>query len=247
MADFSSRGPNGTIDILKPDVTAPGVDIWAAVNSPVPGVGVPEFDFYSGTSMSSPHTAGAAALLTAMHPDWTPAEIKSALMMTAVNPGILKEDSTTDGDVFDYGSGLIQVNLAGKAGLVLDETKTNFDAANPADGGNPQTLNIASVYNSMCLAECSWTRTVTNPLAVATSWETSVVQPTGVTINVSPTTFTLAAGASQVITITANVEAADLGVWAFGDILFSEVSALAPDFTYSFSSQSRCRGCARKN
>ena len=86
MADFSSRGPNGTIDVLKPDVTAPGVDIWAAVNSPVPGVGNPEYDFYSGTSMSSPHTAGAATLLMALHPDWTPMEVKSALMLTAVNP-----------------------------------------------------------------------------------------------------------------------------------------------------------------
>lgn len=229
MADFSSRGPNGTIDILKPDVTAPGVDIWAAVNSPVPGEGVPEYDFYSGTSMSSPHTAGAAALLSAVHPDWTPAEIKSALMLTAVNPGIRKEDNVTSGDVFDFGAGLIQVNLAANAGLIMNETKTDFDAANPADGGNPQTLNLASVYSSLCLAECSWSRTVKNPLAVATSWSTSVVEPDGVTISVSPASFDLAAGAEQVLTITANVEAATIGGWYFGDIQFVEDGALAPD------------------
>ncbi|MHB8133810.1 MAG: S8 family serine peptidase [Anaerolineaceae bacterium] len=229
MADFSSRGPNGTIDILKPDVTAPGVDIWAAVNSPEPGVGVPEFDFYSGTSMSSPHTAGTAALLTALHPTWTPAEIKSALMLTAINPGIVKEDSITDGDVFDFGSGLIQVNLAAKTGLVMNETKTNFDAANPASGGNPQDLNLASVYSSLCLSSCSWSRIVKNPLAVATSWTSSVVEPVGVTITVSPATFSLAAGATQVITITANVDDAVIGEWAFGDIKFTEDAALAPD------------------
>jgi uncharacterized repeat protein (TIGR01451 family) len=229
MADFSSRGPNGTIDILKPDVTAPGVDIWAAVNSPVPGEGDPEYDFMSGTSMASPHTAGAAALLVALHPDWTPAEIKSALMLTAVNPGIVKEDGATEGDIFDFGSGLIQVDLAAKTGLIMNETEANFEAANPALDGNPQELNLASVYNSMCLSECSWTRTVENALAVTTNWSSSIIEPDGVTITVSPETFTLAAGATQVITITANVDDAEIGVWSFGDVRFNEDGDLAPD------------------
>lgn len=229
MADFSSRGPNGTIDVLKPDVTAPGVDIWAAVNSPIPGVGNPEFDFYSGTSMSSPHTAGAAALLTAVHPDWSPSEIKSALMLTAVNPGIRKEDGTTMGDIFDFGAGLIQVDLAAKSGLIMEEIIANYEAADPALGGDPQTLNLASVYSSLCLSSCSWEREVTNPLGVATSWTVATVEPVGVDITVTPATFTLASGASQILTITADVTTATLGEWYFGDVQFTEDSSLAPD------------------
>lgn len=229
MADFSARGPNGTIDVLKPDVTAPGVDIWAAVNSPIPGTGNPEYDFYSGTSMSSPHTAGAAALIKAVHPDWTPSEIKSALMLTAINPGIRKEDGVTTGDIFDFGSGLIQVDLAAKSGLIMNEIIANYEAADPALGGDPQTLNLASVYSSLCLDSCSWQREVTNPMAVETDWTVAVVEPAGVDIAVTPATFTLASGASQILTITADVSAAALGAWLFGDVQFTEDGGLAPD------------------
>jgi len=76
MADFSSRGPNTTFDVLKPDVSAPGLEILAAVaDGEIPPDGEAEFDLYQGTSMSSPHDAGAAALLKALHPKWTPAKL----------------------------------------------------------------------------------------------------------------------------------------------------------------------------
>ena len=82
-ASFSSRGPlrAGNGDLLKPDVIAPGQDILAAVAPP--GNNGRDFDIYSGTSMSSPHVAGLAALLKNLHRDWSPMMIKSALMTTA--------------------------------------------------------------------------------------------------------------------------------------------------------------------
>ncbi len=81
-ADFSSRGPLlASGDLLKPDLIAPGVDILAAVAPP--GNGGLDFNLYSGTSMSTPHVAGIAALFKQLHPDWTPMMIKSALMTTA--------------------------------------------------------------------------------------------------------------------------------------------------------------------
>ena len=83
--------------------------------------------------MASPHDAGSAALLKSLHPTWTPAMIKSALMLTAYD-GVLKEDKVTPATPFDIGSGRIALQLAGLTGLVMNETYDNFVAADPAVG-----------------------------------------------------------------------------------------------------------------
>src|SRR3970282_2639687 len=108
MAYFSSRGPGGlpaSPDIIKPDVTAPGVQILAG-NSPAAGVDASGelFQAIQGTSMSSPHGAGLFALLKQAHPDWSPAAAKSAMMTTA-RQDVTKEDATTPPDPFDMGAG----------------------------------------------------------------------------------------------------------------------------------------------
>jgi subtilisin family serine protease len=117
MAAFSSRGPVGapaSDDIIKPDVTAPGVQILAG-NSMTPTLGAPGelFQSISGTSMSSPHVAGLLALLKQAHPeDWTAAMAKSALMTTA-RQDVRKEDGSTRADPFDFGAG--HVDPSGRA------------------------------------------------------------------------------------------------------------------------------------
>ena len=120
MAAFSSRGPQKAVpDIPKPDVTAPGVQILAgAADQPAPSTMLrPGFIFQAiqGTSMASPHVAGAGALLTQAHPTLSPAELKSELMLTA-NPNVNKEDGKTPADVFDRGSGEIDPNKAADSG-----------------------------------------------------------------------------------------------------------------------------------
>uniref|UniRef100_A0A8I6YMK1 Subtilisin-like protease n=2 Tax=Hordeum vulgare subsp. vulgare TaxID=112509 RepID=A0A8I6YMK1_HORVV len=92
VAAFSSRGPQyRTAEILKPDVTAPGVNIlaaWTGEASPTDLEIDPRripFNIISGTSMSCPHVSGLAALLRQAHPDWSPAAVKSALITTAYN------------------------------------------------------------------------------------------------------------------------------------------------------------------
>ena len=69
--------------------------------------------------MSSPHIAGSAILLKALHPDWTPGQIKSALMTTATTD-VVKEDLTTPADPFDMGAGRVDLNVAGNPGLTFD-------------------------------------------------------------------------------------------------------------------------------
>ena len=131
MADFSSRGgPGQTLGVSKPDVTAPGVQILAG-NTPLPedevgGSPGELFQAIQGTSMSAPHGTGAVALVKAAHPDWSPGEIKSALMMTAKTDGVVKEDGSTQGDAFDYGSGRILPATALDTTVTISETGANF-------------------------------------------------------------------------------------------------------------------------
>lgn len=216
MGSFSSRGPNETFDVLKPDVAAPGVEILASVaDSTIAPSPDAEYDLYQGTSMASPHDAGAAALLYAKHPDWTPAMIKSALMLTGYD-GLLKEDKTTPADLFDIGAGRVQLELAGLTGLVMDETYDNMMAADPTAGGDVRTLNIASLYNSECVGSCRWTRTFTsvaNTLATYT-----VTAPAWVAV--TPASFTISAGGTQEVTFVVDATALPGDEWAFGNIEF---------------------------
>ncbi|MBW2647353.1 MAG: S8 family serine peptidase, partial [Deltaproteobacteria bacterium] len=228
MAGFSSRGPNGPVpDVIKPDVTAPGRRIVAAVNTTDPS-DPPEFDVYQGTSMSSPHAAGAAALMCALYPNWTPAEIQSVLMSTALNT-TLKEDAATSADPFDVGAGRIDLNLAANAGLALDETPENLWNSNPLTEGDPTTLNLASLCNSNCVGGCSWTRVVRNTLDQPVTWTASVDVPSGVTLDVSPGNFTIGSNETQEIVITVNVTGMPVNEWIFGSVTFSAIEGVASD------------------
>ncbi|KAK7363882.1 hypothetical protein VNO77_06042 [Canavalia gladiata] len=138
MAAFSSRGPNPvTPEILKPDITAPGVNIIAAYSE---GISPTDMGFdkrrvpfitMSGTSMSCPHVAGIAGLLKTLHPDWSPAVIRSAIMTTARtrdNTGkpMLDGDSDDKATPFAYGSGHMRPNQAMDPGLVYDLTINDY-------------------------------------------------------------------------------------------------------------------------
>ncbi|KQJ85083.1 subtilisin-like protease SBT1.7 [Brachypodium distachyon] len=128
ITSFSSRGPSTqNPGILKPDITGPGVSVLAAWPSQV---GPPRFDLrptyniISGTSMSTPHLAGIAALIKSKHPDWSPAAIKSAIMTTAdVNDRsgtpILNEQHQT-ADLFAVGAGHVNPEKAMDPGLIYD-------------------------------------------------------------------------------------------------------------------------------
>ena len=115
MTLFSSRGPNAVApDVIKPDVTAPGLQILAG-NSPFPDPDNPAgelFQAIGGTSMSSPHVAGLYALLKQAHPAWSAATAKSALMTTAYQ-NVRDNDRVHKADPFDFGAGHVRPGGAG--------------------------------------------------------------------------------------------------------------------------------------
>lgn len=224
-ADFSFRGPSANdFEVLKPDITAPGLEILAAVgDGDITPSSEAEFDLYQGTSMSSPHVAGAAALLKALHADWSPAAIKSALMTTAKFEGLLKEDRLTPADAFDHGAGRVDLGAAARVGVILDETTTNFEAADPANGGDPKTLNLPAMQNNFCVASCTWTRTFKNVSGVSVSM--TITSPSW--LAAAPSSFTLDDGESQAVTFTADVSGLPLNEWSFATVKLETDSTFA--------------------
>ncbi|MFB7116094.1 S8 family serine peptidase [Streptomyces sp. NPDC056291] len=122
LADFSSTGPRTGDGAIKPDVTAPGVDITAAaakgsiIDKEV-GENPAGYLTISGTSMATPHVAGAAAILKQEHPDWGYAELKGALT------GSTKGGNYT---AFQQGSGRIQVDKAIGQSVIADPVSVSF-------------------------------------------------------------------------------------------------------------------------
>ncbi|XP_050388012.1 subtilisin-like protease SBT1.7 [Argentina anserina] len=138
VAAFSSRGPNSIMpDILKPDFVAPGVNILAGWSGAVGPTGLAvdsrrvSFNIISGTSMSCPHVSGLAALLKGVHPEWSPAAIRSALMTTAYTAyknGQKLQDVATGkpSTPFDHGAGHVDPISALNPGLVYDLTADDY-------------------------------------------------------------------------------------------------------------------------
>lgn len=191
LANFSLRGPDALTSITKPDITGPGIDILAAA-----GAAQNEYTVMSGTSMSSPHLAGSALLVRALQPTWSPSEVVSALMLTAKTSGF-KDNAVSVWDPDDVGSGRVRVDLAPIAGFVLDESFANFLAANPGTGGDPKTLNIASMRNMNCVGSCQWTRTLKNARSTNTTWNVVVNNVPGLSVAVSPSSFSFNAPAGN--------------------------------------------------
>jgi hypothetical protein len=193
IASFSSRGP-GVGNVLKPDITAPGVNILAQGYTPG-ATGVDRnlgWGQQSGTSFSAPHVAGAAALLRQIHPDWTNAEIKSALMTTSKYMGIWNGDGTP-AQPLDMGAGRLDLTHAADPGVILSPPSVGF--------GQMVTGTVKSEQV-----------TVTSVATTTETYDLSTIKLTGAAFtytvgtlpgfSVNPSTITLTAGSSAMITVT---------------------------------------------
>ncbi|XP_058110964.1 cucumisin-like [Magnolia sinica] len=217
VVSFSSRGPNPiTSDILKPDLTAPGVEILAAW-SPIASMSVyggdprsVSYNIISGTSMSCPHATGAAAYIKSFHPTWSPAAIKSALMTTAYP---MTAATNTDAE-FAYGAGHINPVLAINPGLVYDAGARDYIEMLCKQGYTTNMLRLVTGDNSTCTNTAngtvwdlnypsialtvplgisfvgSFNRTVTNVGSENSVYNGNVWGPPGVTLSVTPSVLT---------------------------------------------------------
>jgi subtilisin family serine protease len=176
LASFSSRGPAVITSGIKPEVCAPGVDILSCQ----PGGGSVAM---SGTSMATPHVAGAAALLLDLHPSWTPEQVKSALAATALDLGL---------DVMTQGAGRIDVYAAAQTQLVFD----------------PPVLNLGYADVSLPVWTANVSALVTNMSAGPVTYSLSVdgaELPDGVATSITPT-VNLASGASTTVDFQVTVD-----------------------------------------
>nr|WP_306660270.1 S8 family serine peptidase [Rheinheimera maricola] len=229
LADFSSLGPSQTYKHhLAPHIAAPGVNIYApyADEHPLQPDSALSQDWatLSGTSMASPHVAGAMALVRQAHPNWTAAQVQSALEMTASQTVKRDVEPTYRPDGHPArqhraGSGRVNVRAAIDAGLIMDETAANFTLANPRRGGDVRQLNLPQLVDSNCRAGvCSWVRTVT--ASRDGSWALSAdgwvydrwtntsegeINMHNAKMEFFPASFSLQAGESQSIVIKANI------------------------------------------
>jgi len=246
MTSFSSRGPDPVAeDIIKPDVTAPGMQILAGA-SPYADPNGNLFQSIGGTSMSSPHVAGLFALLKQAHPGWSAAAAKSALMTTA-SQDVRDNDRVSLADPFDMGAGHVDPGSPAAAGSSFNPGLV-YDAGffeylgflcdkGPAVFANPEgtcgflsgigipivakDLNVPSIGVSSVPGSKTIQRTVTSVADATHTYTVSVDAPDGFDVTVSPTSFEIAPGGSQTYTVTFENVSSPIGEWSHGSLTWT--------------------------
>jgi minor extracellular serine protease Vpr len=205
MAAFSSEGPTDVEFRVKPDVVAPGVNVlssqpaWACVQTS-PSC----WAFFQGTSMATPHVSGSAAVVIDVHPDWTAADVRSAIVNTAER-GVLK-DALTGKTIVDnpniVGAGLENLNNAVHAQVSLDPVSLSFGGI-PSGSGQGRSNEI--IVKNISDATATFEFSIEDPFA------------DGLSYTVSPASVTLAPGASTTITVSVDSPRghAELDDWAW--------------------------------
>jgi subtilisin family serine protease len=190
LAEFSSRGPRWVNNAIKPDITAPGVDIVAA-KAKNGQIGTPADEGHvalSGTSMATPHVAGAAAVLASQHPSWKAGDIKAALMNSAKpNPALT---------VYEQGAGRLDVGRAVSAGVSTSAGSLSLGTA-LWPHGDDQPITQKLTYRN------------TGSSAVTVDLSIADVKPAASGLfSVSPAKLTVPAGGSADAVVTADTRAA---------------------------------------
>ncbi|CAI5459106.1 unnamed protein product [Closterium sp. Yama58-4] len=241
MAPFSSTGPivdpnlppghspqGFTNDILKPDITGPGVNLLGPMASGKKGEAA--YQLLSGTSMAVPHLVGIAALIMQKYPSWSPAAVKSAIMTTGTvwnnRNEPIRTSSGRRATPWNFGSGHVVAARAMDPGLVYNvgakgymaflfgidfgTAQKSFQQQQPQKGGGRTAikaydLNLPNICVSNLMGTVTVVRRVTNVARQASRYRARVVAPKNVRVVVAPAAFTIAPGASQVFSVTFTV------------------------------------------
>jgi hypothetical protein len=252
IAAFSGRGPNmADVNVLKPDISAPGVGVIASVtpgytqaqrNQLAAGTlaAGPAWASYDGTSMATPHITGISMLLKQAHPTWSPSAIKSALMTSAFDTLDDGLSGMQNGKMpWSQGAGFVSPNQAIDPGLVYDMGKADYvryqcltqkvlvSASECATYGTlDQTynLNLPSITAGAMLGATVIHRTVTNVgKAAATYNATATMKTADIVATVTPSSLTLASGASGNFTVTMTPSpTAPKFTWEYGTLTWSD-------------------------
>ncbi|MEV4758208.1 S8 family serine peptidase [Micromonospora sp. NPDC049559] len=194
LADFSSRGPRTGDAAIKPDLTAPGVEITAA-RSRDSEVGEPGqmYATMSGTSMAAPHVAGAAALLRQQHPDWTPERLKAVLLGSAkANPEL---------DVFAQGAGRLDLARAIGQSSYATPASVSFGEQRWPHGDDQPSARTVTFHNT-------GTGDLALALALTTTGPGGKPAPAGM-FTLSDDSLTVPAGGQASVTLTADTRVGD--------------------------------------
>jgi hypothetical protein len=255
VAGSSSRGPNvADANILKPDIAAPGTDILAGYLPDMPTVAdfeapytggkmpLPAWAFLTGTSMATPHISGIAAMLKQLHPEWSPAAVKSALMTTAFdtqsdgrNSPLAWDNSARDTGKLPWaqGAGQAAPNPAADPGLVYDVGAEDYRrflcgqvlrTAPDCSGATPLAaydLNLPSLSAAAVMGNQTLHRTVTNVGKTAATYTASASLP-GFKVEVQPATLVLGAGAKGDFSVKLTRIDAAMHTWQYGALTWND-------------------------
>ncbi|KAL9690644.1 hypothetical protein QQ045_011050 [Rhodiola kirilowii] len=253
MASFSSKGPNAiTPEILKPDITAPGVSVIAAFTQAKGPSGEDwdtrrvQYTSQSGTSMSCPHVSGIVGLLKTMYPHWSPAAIKSAIMTTARTRDNMKKPMLNSSHVkatpFSYGAGHVRPNRAMDPGLVYDLTTSDYlnflcalgynetaiKAFSDASYTCPRHASLASFnYPSITVPYLNNTATVTRRaknVGEPGTYTARVKAPIGISVSVIPKRLIFEkVGEEKTFYVFLKAKGKPIGTsYVFGELIWSD-------------------------
>jgi subtilisin family serine protease len=229
MNDGSSRGPNrADPGVLKPDLTAPGSLIIGAHVPPeldsalrdtivAGGPALPGSAMIGGTSMASPHVAGAAALLKQARPDWSPMAIKSALSTSATQSVVLANGSA-DTHRWGFGAGHLAPQAALATGLVYDLSGNQLKDYNERRIRGID-LNLPSITHADVVGSYATTRTLTHRGTTPVTLTASATLP-GFEVTVTPASLSLAPGASASFRVQVRRSNAPFGDYRFGELVW---------------------------
>ncbi len=194
LADFSSRGPLVGSYELKPEVVAPGVDIVAA-RAAGTAMGEPLDDLYtraSGTSMATPHAAGAVGVLAQRHPDWTADQLKN---------GVVGSSDPIEGDGYDIGAGRIDIGDGVDATVRAERDVVDVALAHPRTEPHVETV--------------AWTNTGRTPQIIGIGVELEDRQGDPIDdVTIEPAQLTVAPGATGTATLSLDGPALDAGLYS---------------------------------